>query len=43
MVAVPAATAVTMPLADTVAIGVLLLDHVTFWFVAPDGVIAGTR
>jgi hypothetical protein len=41
MVAVPAATAVTRPFADTVAAEVLLLVHVRFWFVALDGVMAG--
>jgi hypothetical protein len=43
IVADPAATAVTRPPADTVAVEALLLAHVTFWFVAPDGVMAGTR
>ena len=41
IVAVPAATAVTNPLAFTVATPVLLLVHVTLEFVAFDGVIAG--
>ena len=37
MVAVPFATAVTTPLLLTVATEVLLLDHVTFLFVALSG------
>jgi hypothetical protein len=43
IVAFPAPTPVTTPPVDTVATAVLLLLHVTFWFVAPDGVIAGIR
>jgi hypothetical protein len=43
MSAVPAATAVTTPFADTVATGLLLLFHVTFWFVALKGIIEATR
>jgi hypothetical protein len=42
IVAVPASTAVTVPLALTVATDVLLLVHVTFLFVAFDGLIYET-
>jgi hypothetical protein len=41
IIAFPAATAVTVPLVDTVATAVLLLLHNTFGFVALDGVIPG--
>jgi hypothetical protein len=43
MVAGPAATAVTVPFADTVATEVLLLFHVTFLFVAVGGFITAER
>jgi len=43
MVAVPAATALTSPPADTVATEVLLLLHVTFWFVAVEGAMVAIR
>jgi len=41
--AVPTLTPLTTPLVDTVATAVLLLLHVTFWFVALAGVIAAVR
>jgi hypothetical protein len=43
IVAVPVATGVTTPSVLTMATPVLLLDQVTFWFVAFDGVIVATR
>jgi cytochrome b561 len=43
IVANPELTPVTKPLFDTVATAVLLLFHVTFWFVALAGVMVGIR
>ncbi len=43
IVAVPAFIAETSPPPDTVAAAGLLLDHVTLWFVALDGVINAKR
>ena len=42
-VAEPSEIAATTPPDDTVATEVLLLLHVTFWFVALEGVIVGAR
>ena len=43
IVAVPAETAVTTPPAETVALALLQLLHVTFWLVALEGAIVGRR
>ena len=43
MVAVPSATAVTLPFSFTVATLVSLLSHVTFWLVALPGVMVAVR
>jgi hypothetical protein len=43
IVAVPTPAAVTVPASDAVATYILLLLHITFWFVALAGVIAGVR
>jgi len=43
IVAVPSLRPVTSPPDDTTAIAVLLLFHVTFWFVGLEGVNIGVR